>query len=157
MKLGGRRPVNSASRLTLVMFLWPRLTLAESLSWPIAQLRANNERYLPISSDWSGFYDWLRDENGILFGVRYSPFPEAEFLAEVVKDLPYVRVNQGPDVEIFFTDRLREPVPEKSCDQDFLYDHLFKTDSGKLAICTDGLTEAELQGISQVNADWLAV
>src|SRR6266850_1141905 len=123
------REVSAKNRLTLVMFLWPRLTLSESHNWPVKQLRAQNEIYFPASSDWSGFYDWLRDENGTLFGLRYSPFPEAEFITEVVKNLPYVRVHEGLDVEFFFTNDLRVAAPALSCDQDFLYAQLFKTDS----------------------------
>lgn len=150
---------DTSSSLTLIIFLWPRLTLAESLSWPVTQLHAKNEVYRTVSSDWSGFYDWLRDDNGSLFGLRYSPFPETGFITEVVKGLPYARVYGSYAIEVFFSQQIREPVPERSCDQDFLYDQVFKTDSGKYAIAfaTDGLTAAELRAISQADADWLAV
>jgi hypothetical protein len=147
------------SSLTLIIFLWPRLTLAESQSWPVGELRVQNEVYRPASSDWSGFYDWLRDDSGTLFGLRYSPFPETEFITEVVKGLGYTRVYEGHAIEVFFTKQPRDPVDERSCDQDFLYDQVFRTDSGKYAIAfaTDGLTETELRAISQADADWLAV
>jgi hypothetical protein len=29
--------------------------------------------------DWNGFYDWLRDKDGKLVGIRYSPFKEASW------------------------------------------------------------------------------
>jgi len=141
------------------MFFWPRLTLAESPSWPIKQLQVGSELYVPASSDWSGFYDWLRDKNGNLLGMRFSPFPETEFLIQALSGLLYTHVEGDDTVEIFFASDLRKPVPERSSDQDFLYDQVFKTASGKhaLAVCTDGLTETELRAISGADADWIAV
>jgi hypothetical protein len=150
--------VSAKSSLTLIMFFWPRLTLAESPSWPIKQLQVGSELYVPVSPDWSGFYDWLRDNNGNLLGIRFSSFPETEFLIHALSGLPYTYVEGNDTVEIFLTSGRRRSVPERSCDQDFLYDQVFKSASGKhaLAVCTDGLMETELRAISGADADWIA-
>lgn len=143
----------------LVIVLRERLALTEAHSWPIQGLNVGGELFTAISDDWTGFYDWLRSERGTLLGVGYSPFPETEFLIDLVKHLPYVRVKPPNYLEILWRSTGVLPMPESSCDQEFLYDQVFRSETGTYAIAfaTDGLSQADIVAITTAEADWVPV
>jgi hypothetical protein len=154
-----KQPAGVLGPKCLIIFLRKRLTLAEAYDWPIPQLSVANEVYKPVSSDWSGFYDWMRDNDGRLLGLRYWPFPETEFLEEMTKTFSYARVRPKWGIEIFFFETRSEPNPELSCDQDFIYDQVFCSASGQYAIAfaTDELNDQDFRTIAAADADWVPV
>ena len=55
--------------------------------------------------DWTGFYDWLRDSDGNILGVRYWPFEEIHLPIKKLSQLPYVVVAKDKSyLEIYFSD-----------------------------------------------------
>src|SRR5688572_15010531 len=97
-----------------------------------------NQTYNNIGiEEWNGFYDWLRNYQNEIIGVRYFPFEDFEMLASLINRLPDCEVvtNDKGAVrfDLFFSaDR---SVNEKiSDDQDFGGDWLFQTESGDKAM-----------------------
>src|SRR5437762_12985942 len=105
----------------LIVFLRPTLAMAEMTSWPHSKLHVFGQTYSSIAGDWTGFYDWIRNAERKLLGVRYWPFEATEFVISRASGLSYARVSEGRDVEIFFSDE-RHIKEEFSKDQDFLCD-----------------------------------
>jgi hypothetical protein len=84
--------------------------------------------------DFTGFYDWLRNSDGEIIGVRYLPVDGLEFLGHALVHLPYVEVNeQIRSIEFYFTDD-RGVDESVSDDQDFGSNRLFKSQDGVFAI-----------------------
>jgi len=119
----------------------------------------NGEVYEPVSDEWSGFYDWLRGGDGQLLGLRWWPFDYVEFVLEHVKHLSFARVGDKQELEIYFSERMREVDQHKSCDQDFLYDQVFRSPSGQfaLAISTDNLNDTDLAALRTADAEWVSL
>jgi hypothetical protein len=81
-------------------------------------------------------------------GVRYWLNEETEFLAQHVHGLAYVIVDPSRFIEIYFSHR-RDVEPQRSADQDFLYDPVFRSDEGEYALgfAIEDLSESELRSI----------
>ncbi len=105
---------------------------------------------------WTGFYDWLRDSDKNVLGVRYWPFKECEYVIERLEKLWYVKPNFPRDLEIYFSDR-RSFDPKLSNDQDFVYDAIFRSDNGEIALGfgIESLTEADLMSLQKTQAVWV--
>src|SRR5205823_2629880 len=110
------------------------------------------------SGEWTGFYDWLRNPDRRLLGVRYWPFEATEFVIQRASNLPYVRTAERRYVEIFFGDE-RYSNTQLSKDQDFLYDPVYATPSGAcaLAFSTEDLLEADYEAIRAAKAEWVPI
>src|ERR1700719_2322678 len=81
-----------SKRPCLLVILHSRLTLARDLRWPLKGFVVDNKKYLDAAfGNWTGFYDWIRDMDGNLLGVRYAPFEDTEFLIEHTTRLSYVK------------------------------------------------------------------
>jgi hypothetical protein len=145
-------------RPCLLVILGPRLTLARDLQWPLKGFLVGNKQYLDAAfGEWTGFYDWLRDTDGNLLGVRYAPSEDTEFLIERVTNLSYVKADPSRDIEIYFSQK-RTVDAKHSCDQAFLYDAIFHSDDGDYAIGfgIEELSETDIYTLEKAEAEWAA-
>lgn len=148
---------SSTRRPCLLVILRPRLTLAKDIRWPLKGFVIGSKRYHDAAfGNWTGFYDWLRDAQGNLLGVRYTPSDQTEFLTEQLKGLAYVKSDPSRHLEIYFSDR-REFDDTLSCDQEFLYDAVFRSDDGEYAIGfgMEELNDSNLRGLETIGAEWV--
>lgn len=76
--------------------------------------------------EWTGFYDWLRTDVGMLIGVRYWPFEQAEFLLRAVPEEGAIRLDQRGALLIFFSDQ-RRFAEHLSDDQAFEESRIFSS------------------------------
>ena len=115
----------------LLLLLKEELTLAFTLQCPGENFILNNTRYNDIGQgDFYGFYDWLRNPERQIIGVRHGIFDEFNFPFESVRHLPYVRVNPKIGIlEVFFSE-------ERSFEEAFSDDQAF--DSNKVYISSSG-------------------
>lgn len=151
-ELGG----NPIGRQCLLVVLRPQLTLAKNLHWPLSGFVLDGSSYRDAGfGDWTDFYDWLRDADGNVLGVRYWLQTDTQFLVEYAKGLGYVQADPPRYVEIYFSER-RGFVPQLSADQDFLYDAVFRSDDGVYAIGfgLGGLSESEMRSLQGIEARW---
>jgi hypothetical protein len=145
-----------AGKPCLLVILRPQLTLARDLHWPLKGFVLGEKQYRDANfGEWTGFYDWLRDRDGNLLGVRYTPFEETEFLTQEMSVLGYVKTDPPRHLEIYFSER-REFDEKLSCDQEFLYDAIFRSDDGEYAIGfgMEELSESNLRGLERIGAKW---
>src|SRR5258706_433486 len=121
-------PYLRSTRCLIVVFR-PALTLAIVKGYKQADLHIQGDLYLyqPSFGDFTGFYDWLRDSEDRLLGLRYLPFERTISS----RNLPsYVtRDPNSSAMEIFFTDR-REYIAELSGDQAFGNNGTFRSATG---------------------------
>lgn len=107
---------------------------------PDGEIKIAQRVYYGPTTDFTGFYDWLRSGAEEIIGVRYWPFDDYDFVYDVAKVLPYAKVEQGRFVEIFFTDR-RDFKPELSGDQDFGHNQILTSEDDEYAL-TFGIQES---------------
>jgi hypothetical protein len=111
--------------------------------------------------DFTEFYDWLRNSRDEILGVRYYLCADTEFLIgySQVKDYMLSRgFGTFSYVEIYFTEK-RDVDPLRSCDQGFVYDPVFRSDDGEIAIAFDTgwLSESELLMLEGLTPLWTDV
>lgn len=89
--------------------------------------------------DMTGFYDWLRTNEGRVIGVAYQPLVDTggdELISRIAR-LDYARNSPGRNgVEVFFG-REREFCEDKSADQDFFENRVYLSDDNVLAVSFD--------------------
>jgi len=80
---------------------------------------------------------------------------ETEFLADYAREMPYIQIDPSRYLEIYFSER-RGVNQARSCDQDFLYDGIFRSDDGQYAIGfgMGGLNEADVCSLQTAKAKW---
>jgi hypothetical protein len=132
--------------------------MAEMTEWPKDRLIAFGETYSSSSGEWTGFYDWLRNADRELVGVRYWPFETTEFVISRASELSYVKRHERSYLEIFFANE-RDLKPELSKDQEFLYDPVYLSASGACAIAfaTDGLSQDDYQSLARARVQWIPI
>ena len=143
-------------RKCLLVVLGPQLHLAKNLQWPLKGFLSESTHFRDSGlGDWTEFYDWLRDSAGNILGVRYWLRSDTEFLIEYAKGKEYIQSESPRQIEIYFSER-RGADAELSCDQDFLYDAIFRSDNGDYAIAfgMGGLSESDLRSLESVEAIW---
>lgn len=142
----------------LVIAFRPHLTLALIESKPVRGFYIDEVSYRSVSSgDSTGFYDWLRDRDGKVIGVRFWPEGEAEPPLQALAHLEYVRFSQDQrSLEVFFSDD-RDTDEGQSDDQSFGGRSHYLSDSGELAICfeTYFLTPPEMTSIREAPGQWV--
>lgn len=144
------------SKSCLVVFLRSRLRLGIAAPWPLSGLEAAGVRYTPMPfGDGLGFYDWLRDRDRKVLGVRLWPFDLAYPTLAECKHLEYIEVEPDKNVAIYFVPEA-QVVPAFSCDQDFLYSALFRSQGDDIAIAfgLENLNARELGSLSALGVDW---
>jgi hypothetical protein len=147
---------NTQSRECLLVMLQPQIALARIRPWPLPGFVCEGQHYRDAGfGEWTEFYDWLRDSDSNVLGVRYWLSSETEFLAHQARELSYVHLDALRCIEIYFSER-REVDQSLSSDQDFLYDAIFRSDDGQYAIGfgVGELNEAELSSLQSVGAKW---
>jgi hypothetical protein len=94
----------------------------------------------------TGFYDWLRNAQGEVVGVRYWPFELTSFVLDECRERDYAVVHPGRCVEIYFfgsdqADDLR------SADQAFLISAVLREPDGRYALLfgTEDLAPTDLR------------
>jgi hypothetical protein len=109
-------------------------------------------RQLYDLSGWSGFYDWLRDGDGTIIGVRQSLEDEVDAICRHLT-LPYV-VCDDQIIEVFFSTS-RDYDPQVRCDQMFGDNGVFVARARQYAITfsTLLLTDTELALIQRLSRD----
>ncbi len=112
-----------------------RLTLALVNECSGDKFQMGDRRYRDKGyGDWTGFYDWLKDSDGKILGVRYWPFREIHLPIKKLFQLPYVVVAKDRSyIEIYFSND-HQVDAQCSDDQDFGANKVFLTDQSELAI-----------------------
>ena len=94
----------------------------------------------------NGFYDYLRTDPDTIVGVRWSPFPQAEFVLDKVPNSKFLKIVPSGmlrSLRIWF----QEPVgfdESISDDQLFWYNRIFLNASADTTIITFALPERGL-------------
>ncbi len=149
----------------LLVAFEPAPTLVLTGSCPTGQFRMDGRLYKEAGDygDWTGFYDWLRQDSGHIVGVRYSPFQETEFLIEAVKGLAYVVIPEPKRcIEVYFSpgSGSRGVDPSESDDQAFGSNRIFYCNEQSrylISFDTSRLSESEMQSIRTSKARWETV
>ncbi len=101
-----------------------------------------------FSDDDNGFYDWLRNAEGDVIGVRWFPHEETslrDIRAGYLAELPNVTIDSDKlGLTIYFTEN-RRVDESKSGDQEFLENNVYFSSNGTYAIsfAIDYLTDQE--------------
>lgn len=136
----------------------PALALTDQC--PVGRLRIGDRDYVDSGfGDWTGFYDWLRDFNGRIVGVRYWPFEETTFLIDLLCNRGYIVPGEKSYLEIYFT-KNRKVDRRKSDDQDFGSNKIFSSEQGTwlMSFDTQGLSVSEMESLRASDAaQWESV
>jgi len=89
--------------------------------------------------DWTGFYDWLRNSQSEIIGVRFCPFEQAQFLCELPALGQWVKITPQRALMVFFGSECdyREDLSD---DQAFEEARILKSTAGRYALllgCSD--------------------
>jgi hypothetical protein len=138
----------------LLFLLEPRLMLRLIKSLPDHTIEWNDVIYHDITNgDSNGFYDWLRNSNDEIVGLRYSPHVEKNFLLQQVNRFSYIEVIPGDCFMIYFGIH-RNFDPTKSVDQDFGGDVFYCSASNDkvFSVGTKSLNEKDIIRIVDAGA-----
>lgn len=126
---------NPSDNDCLVVICLDRVELAVTSRCPEKTFVYDNTCYEDQGfGDFTGFYDWLRNYQGHIIGVRYLPADELTFLFRAVAHLPYVAVNwQTKAIALYFSQD-RSIDESVSNDQDFGDNRVLKSAQGRFAI-----------------------
>ena len=94
-----------------------------------------------------GFFDWLREDESIIVGVRMCLFEHHNYNS-IFKELPYINsTNNDKWKEILFGENLIYDA-SLSGDQDFTNNYIYKSENGYLfTFGLDYLQENELESL----------
>jgi hypothetical protein len=140
----------------LLIVLGRNVTLAGNMKWPLKGFIIGEKTYREANfGEWTGFYDWLRDDSENLLGIRYTPFEQTEFLTRELGQLSYVEARPPRHLEIYFSER-RIFDPGLSCDQALLYDAVFRSDDGEYAMGfgMEKLSASNLRSLEKAGLEW---
>ena len=116
-----------------------------------------NTRYLHVGKVSLMFYDWLRDGNNQLLGMRVCRFADWEELCKSLAHLDGVVVaGDQIGVEIYLSEE-RAIEPALSCDQAFMYNELFRSRDGEcvLAFGCECLGESDWKRLHDLDVEWV--
>ncbi len=133
----------------------PALSVCER--YPIRRLALGNTRYLHVGKVSLMFYDWLRDGNNQLLGMRVCRFADWEELCKSLAHLDGVVVaGDQIGVEIYLSEE-RAIEPALSCDQAFMYNELFRSRDGEcvLAFGCECLGESDWKRLHDLDVEWV--
>ena len=152
----------SEERGCLIVILGKQVKLAKGGSWPIPSFASNGKCYRDCGfGEFTEFYDWLRNSRDEVLGVRYYLCSDTDFLFGYAQNRDYVlSVDRGTFryIEIYFSHQ-RDVDQHRSGDQGFVYDPVFRSEDGEIAIAFDmgWLSESELLTLERVKATWTEV
>jgi len=122
-----------------------RLLVVTIASRPSVKLIANSTTRIEVddqifeevgAGDTNGFYDFLRQPNGNIVGVRFAPFVELSQICDLAIPGPGLRINgvsPTASLELFWGDAT-EYDHASSADQFFDENYIFKSSSGMFAV-----------------------
>ncbi len=145
----------SESNACLIVILFPQLTVALSKTLPSQSFLISEGTFTDIGyGDWNGFYDWLRNKDGKLIGIRYWPFKEREFIFDILPSYSYMKVFPKKCLEIYLSEE-REYDEKLSKDQEFGNDILFSSRNKDYAITfsTKLLKDDDINTILSIDAN----
>ena len=152
----------SEERSCLIVILGEQVRLAKGGAGPIQSFDSNGKCYRDCGfGEFTEFYDWLRNSRDEVLGVRYYLCSDTDFLFGYAQEIGYALcVDRGTFryIEIYFSHQ-RDVDPLRSGDQDFLYDPVFRSDDGEIAIAFEmgSLSEPELLTLERFKATWTEV
>lgn len=119
----------------LLVVLRPEVVLALAPQCPSDHFMLGGTRYEDLGQgDFLGFYDWLRDSEKRVIGVRHNIFDEFNFPYDAVFNLPYVLVDlKTKSIEMYFSD-CRNIEESFSDDQCFSSNRMYKSNNGEVAL-----------------------
>ncbi len=122
----------------LIVVLREEIALALTPQCPSEFFVFENIHYKDLGyDDFVGFYDWLRNTDKRIIGVRCYPWEEFSFPYATVRVLPYVEIDsEEKSVCLFFSDE-RSFEESLSDDQDFGNNRMYKSDTEEYAISFD--------------------
>lgn len=133
--------------------------LAKGGAWPITRLVSNGKCYRDCGfGEFTEFYDWLRDSDDELLGVRYNLCEDTEFLFDYAQRRDYMLSKEAGHwkyLEIYFSEKW-DVDPLRSSDQGFVYDPVFRSDDNEIAIAFDmgWLGKSERQSLERRTSIW---
>lgn len=137
----------------VVLFLGPVLEVGTGTPWPLDCVEVGGRQLMNTGAgDVTGFYDWLRDAQGTLVGVRYWPFEGTLHILERVSNREYVRATTLKCVQIFLSGFV-EVDESKSKDQAFQYSAMFLSGDGDCALVVgaEDLDERDLARLANLS------
>jgi hypothetical protein len=146
-------------RSCLIVILGEQVKLAKGGRWPISSFVSNGKCYRDSGfGEFTEFYDWLRNSHDEVLGVRYNLCEDTEFLFGYAQRRDYMlskELGRWKYVEIYFSEEW-DVDPLRSCDQGFVYDPVFRSDDGEIAIAFDTgwLSDSELQTLERRTSIW---
>lgn len=154
--------VMSEDRGCVMVILGEPIKLAKGDSWPIASFTSNGKCYRDCGfGEFTEFYDWLRNARDQVIGVRLDLCADTEFLSNHAERRDYMLVKDVGTfkyLEIYFSETW-DVDPLRSCDRGFVYDPVFRSDDGEIAIAFDTgwLSESELRLLEGRTSLWAEV
>jgi hypothetical protein len=108
----------------------------------------------PDSDQSNGFYDFLRSDRETILGVRWIPFPQAEYILDRIPKTPLVALNSTGSVKCLMVWLRGESKFDDhiSDDQWFWWNRIFinkRTGESVLTFGISDLTSAEIASIVQ--------
>lgn len=87
--------------------------------------------------DFNGFYDWLRNHDNKIVGLRYFLFEDYQFIIDSFRYLDYVETEltkqNNSILNIYFSEK-RTFIDEISNDQLFIDNYIYKSELNEYAI-----------------------
>lgn len=90
--------------------------------------------------DTHGFYDWLRESSGLIIGLRYDLFRNYDEILNAIREFEYVEVeaiHEISEIVTFYFSTERQFCEDKSGDQFFSGDYIYRSASGVYAMSFD--------------------
>jgi hypothetical protein len=143
----------------LIVILGESPRLATGSSWPITSFTSDGKCYRDCGfGEFTEFYDWLRNSRDEVIGVRFNLCADTEFLSDYAEKRNYMLskdLGRFKFIEIYFSETWDVDL-FRSCDQGFVYDPVFRSDDGEVAIAFDTgwLSESELRGLEARESLW---
>jgi|GEM_PF-4489811 len=125
----------NARESCLIVILKEEMVLVATSECPSESFVFESNYYKDIGyGDFTGFYDWLRNNDDQIIGVRYYPFKELEFLCDAIEHLSYIVIEPKTKIlSLYFSDD-HGAEQYSSDDQDFGDNRVYKSDAGEYAI-----------------------
>ena len=132
--MSSKLQVNNTTVCLIVLCL-EQIALAVAPECPRGSFIYKDVRYEDQGfGDLTGFYDWLRNPEGEVIGVRYLPADELDFICDALAHLPYAKVDRkSKSIELYFSTDTTI-VESISNDQDFGDNSLFKSSTETYAL-----------------------
>ena len=151
------RKLSADAALLVILRPGSQLGLSVCEHYPIRRLALATTQYLHFGEVGVFCYDWLRDRDSQLLGVRFSAFTENNEFFESVRRFDNVAVKEKEiSVEIYLS-KAGVVEPTLSCDQALAYGEVFRSSGGAyvFAFGCEELQESDWIRLRDLNVEWL--